>query len=440
MSFVAHQSQQVDHQGASDNAIPESLMSSRVPKPVPSLNRVISIPSQSGNASQSGQILFQIAGGSNANGFMKAGSAYLRAVVSIAKTAGGDVNNTLFFANQTRSASSLINRLQISANGTQLETINRYDNWHAIVQSQACNANYVNNDSSITEYASISTVIGTATSYTFNICIPLFSGVLSNAKSFPLFLSGLLIQMDLNSSVLAFKSGGTSPAFGLTYSVSQAEIVYEAVQPDYSLLDGLRASMAQSGRLFEMPISTPIGLTTATTAGQKSFAYNVGLNLASVSGVFLAEVSQSVEQASTAVNNFIRNSLEDQTNSRRMYLDGKQMVNYDVWADSQNFLECQRALGSILDLQNTTLAVRTADGLTGYCATAENAGNYYIVGQSARRFNETDLCMAGTPCQNLVIQLAKSSSSTPIATSVYIYVLYDAVVVLDATGSCAVAK
>lgn len=433
MSFVAHQTQQVDHQGASDNAIPESLMSSRVPKPVPSMNRVISIPSQSGNASQSGQILFQIAGGSNANGFLKSGSAYLRAVCTITKSAGGNADNILHFANQTKSASSLVNRLQISANGTQLETINRYDNWHSIVQSQGCNADYVNNDSSITEYANTDVAIGAGTSATFNISIPLFSGVLSNAKSFPLFLSGLMVQVDLNSSALAFKSSGTGATFGLTYVVSQAEIVYESVQPDYSLLDGLRASMAQSGRLFEMPISTPIGLTTATTAGQASFAYNVGLNLASVSGVFIAEVSQAVEQANTAVNAYIRNSTEAQSNSRRMYLDGKQLVNYDVWADSQNFLECQRALGSILDLQNTTLATRAT-----YCATGENAGSYFIVGQSARRFNESDLCMAGSPCQNLVIQLAKSG--TPIATSMYIYVLYDAVVVLDATGSCAVAK
>jgi hypothetical protein len=434
MSFVAHQSQQIDHQGASDNAIPESLMSSRVPKPVPSMNRVISIPSQSGNASQSGQIVIQIAGGSNSNGYMRAGSAYLRAVVSITKTAGGGADNTLFFANQTKSAASLINRLQISANGTQLETINRYDNWHALVQSQGCNANYVNNDSSITEYANTDVAIGAGTTSTFNIAIPLFSGILSNAKSFPLFLSGLMLQFDLNASALAFKSAGaTAPTFGLTYVVSQAELVYESINPDQSLLDGIRMSMAQSGRLFELPYSTPLGLTTATTAGQASFSYNVGLNLASCSGVFIAEVAQSVEQANTAVNAFIRNSTEAQTNSRRFYLDGKQMVNYDVWADSQNFNECQRALGSLLSLDNTTVSTRAT-----YCASGESAGSYYIVGQSGRRFAESDLCMAGSPVSNLVIQLAKSG--TPVATSMYIYVLYDGVAVLDANGSCAVAK
>lgn len=433
MSFIAHQSQQIDHQGAADNAIPESLMSSRVPKAIPTMNRVISIPSQSGNASQSGQIVFQVPGGSNANGYMRAGSAYIRAVVSVTKTAGGNADNLLFFANQTKSAASLINRLQISANGTMLENIQNYSNWHALVQSQGCNANYVEKDSSITEYANTDVAVGAATSATFNISIPLFSGILSNAKSFPLFLSGLFVQVDLNSAALSFKSSGTGATFGLSYVVSQAEIVYESINPDSSLLDGIRMSMAQSGRLFEIPYSTPLGLTTATTAGQASFSYNVGLNLASVSGVFLAEVSQAVEQANTAVNAFIRNSTEAQTNSRRFYLDGKQMVNYDVWADSQNFLECQRALGSLLSLDNTTLATRAT-----YCAAGENAGSYYILGQSGRRFAESDLCMSGSPCSNLVIQLAKSG--TPIATSVYINVLYDAVAVLDANGSCAVAK
>jgi hypothetical protein len=435
MSFVAHKTEPTQHQGAADNAIPESLMSSRVPKAIPTMNRVISIPSQSGNASQGGQIVFQIAGGSNANGYLRAGSAYLRMVCTVDKSvAGGNIDNTLFFANETRSAASLINRLQISANGTMLETINRYDNWHAIVQSQGCNAGYVENDSSIAEYAESSLLVGTATgTSTFNISIPLFSGVLSNSKSFPLFLSGLNLQVDLNSAVLAFKSAGTTPTFGVTYVISQAEIVYECVNPDYALLDGMRSAMAQSGRLFEMPLSTPLGLTTATAAAQASFSYNVGLNLASVSGVFITEVSQAIEAASTAKNSFIRNSTEATTNSRRIYLDGKQIVNYDVWADSQNFLETQRALGTLLNLENTTIATRT-----NYCVDTVAGGQYYVVGQSSKRFSESDLCMSGSPCSNLVIQLAKSG--TPVASSVYIYVLYDAVCVIDANGSVAVAK
>lgn len=439
MSFVPHQYTQVDSQGAADTALPSSLMSSRVPKAIATSNRVLSIPSQSGNSSASGTMNFQIAGGSNANGYLRAGSAYLRATVVASKTTAGVATDTVIFANETNSAASLINRLQISSNGTMLETINRYDNFHATIQCQATNANYVNNDCTITEYTGQQVVIGTATSTTYYVAIPLFSAVLSNVKSFPLFLAGLNIQIDFNSATSAFKCFGAGLVTPITgYTISQAEIVFENILPDFSLMDTIRKEMAETGKLFEMPMTTALGLTTSSGA-QASFSYNVGLNLASVAGILIGEILSSVETASTAAtlagvqNSFIRNSTEAPTNSRRFYIDGKQLVNYDVWSDSQNFNETQRALSVLLDPANTTIATRAT-----YCAAGETAGRYYIVGQNSKRFNEQNLCMTSTPCQNLVIQLAKSG--TPQNTSMYIYVLYDQVAVIDANGSVAVAK
>ena len=112
MSFVAHKTEPTQHQGAADNAIPESLMSSRVPKAVPSMNRIISIPSQSGNASQSGQIVFQVAGGSNANGYLRAGSAYLRFICTVNKTAGGNADNSCDTPPRTKQ--NRLNRLHLA--------------------------------------------------------------------------------------------------------------------------------------------------------------------------------------------------------------------------------------------------------------------------------------------------------------------------------------
>jgi hypothetical protein len=439
MSAFPHSYTQIDHQGAADNAIPESLMSSRVPKAIPTLNRIVSIPSASGSASASGSLNWVLPGGSNSNGFLRAGSLYLRFSVKIDKGAGG-ADNLLIFGNQVNSAASLINRLQITANGTMLETINRYDNYHALLLSHAMNSNYVNNDCSITEYANTNFAIGAATTTTFNIALPLCSAVFSNQKSWPLFLSGLNVQIDLNPATAIKTYGATTPAAVTGYTISNAELVYELIQPDYSLLDTIRAQMAQTGKMFEMPMSTALGLTTAQVAGQASFAYNVGLNLASVSAVLLGEIVSAIETTTTGgnvaavQNSFVRNSTEASSNSRRFYLDGKQMVNYDVWSDSQNFNETQRALSVLLDPANTTIATRAT-----YCALGETAGQYYIVGQSARRFSEQDVCMAGTPCQNLVIQLAKTGANI-LATSVYCYIIYDQVVVIDANGSVAVAK
>ena len=434
-------------QGAQDVAIPECIMSSRVPKAIPSLTRVVSTPSQSGNASQSGTVVFQIAGGNNSNGFLKAGSAYLRGTCTVTKTAGGNADNDIAFANQTASASSLINRFQLSANSTNIETIARYDNYHAMLQTVATNGEMFQNDASIQEYCNSRIVSGTGTSATFNFAFPLKSAVLSNIKSFPLFLSNLFIQLDLNSAELAFKVGGTGATFGASYVLSNMELVYEVTNVDASLIDGMKQQMLASGKLYEMPMTCALGLQSAISAGQTSFSYNVGLNLASVQGVAICEVATTSATSNsettniapagalalTNLNSFIRNSTESNSNSRRFYIDSKQLVSYDVALDAQNFCETARLFASLYDDQVTIIAPRST-----VCATGVSTGAYYVVGQSSRRFDEADLCMQGTPCQNLVLQIAKTG--VPVASSVYIYVLYDQILVCDATGAVAIAK
>jgi hypothetical protein len=443
-----HSYSPIENQGSQDNALASSLMSSRVPKGVPTLNRIVSVPSQSGNASAGGTLQFQVPGGSNSNGYLRSNSAYIRGVCTVAGLANTNADIDICFANQVASASSLINRFQLSANSTQLEVINRYDNYHAIIEAHSMSAPYFTNDSSIVEYSNSRIVNGTtATSAVFNFCIPLASAVLSNVKSFPLFLSNLFIQLDLNSVGLAFKVGGTGATAPSNYTLSQVELVYELIQPDYSLLDAMRLSMSQNNKMFEMPMTCALGLTSSQQANVSSFSYNVGLNLASVEGVLIAEIATTAGASNseavvvapanasclTNLNSFIRNSTEANTNYRRIFIDSKQLISYDVWADSQNFLECQRTLGMMLDPALTTIATRA-----NYCNAGVATGSYYVVGQSSNRFSESDLCMTGTPCQNLVIQLGKTG--TTVATNYYIYILYDQVVVFDANGSVGVAK
>lgn len=448
MSNFPHNYSSPTKQGVPDVVIPSSLMSQRVPKAIPTRNQVLSLASQSGSANASGTINFQIPGGQNSNGFLRAGSLFWRGKVVVTLAAvGGNADNITQFSSETLSAASLINRFQLNANGVNLETISRYDNYHAILQSQAMNPNYVDKDSSIAEYCNSGVTSGTAQTATFNFCIPLCSGVLSNEKSFPLFLSGLYLQFDLNSAIGAFKTRGTSSEDPASYVVSENELVYEIIQPDFSLLQGMREQMSSSGRLFELPCSTALGLQSNIGAGVTSFSYNVGLNLASVSAVLMAEIQTSKEVlgkgASSAVvrNSFIRNSTESNTVSRKYFLDSKQLCSYNISMDSQNLLECQRALSALLDPQITTLGARAVvtNEQDSYTASGVATQRFYVSGQSARRFNEADaIAMCGTPANTLVIQNTKDG--TPIASSVYIYVIYDQVIVISADGSVAVAK
>lgn len=449
MSQFPHNYSAPTKQGVPDVVIPSSLMSQRVPKSIPTRNQVLSLPSQSGSASASGSLNWSIPGGANANGFLRAGSLFWRGKCTIAKSAGGNADNIVIFANETQSASALINRFQLNANGVNLETIARYDVYHAMLQSNAMNPSYVQNDGSITEYANSGITTGTAQSGEFNFCIPLCSGVLSNEKSFPLFLSSLYLQIDLNSALQAFKSYGTSPTGVTGFTLSENELVYELIQPDYSLLDGIRMQMQQSGKLFEMPCSTALGLQSSINANTSSFSYNVGLNLSSVSAVLMAEISATVEAEDACANvvnvrnSFIRNSVDSNTVSRKFYLDSKQLCSYNVSRDSQNLMETQRALSILLDPTTVCLGSRDIADNTAGSYTASGVANqrYYVVGQSARRFNEADnIAMCGTPANTLVIQNTKDTTTANVASSVYIYVIYDQVIVISADGSVAVAK
>ena len=313
-----------------------------------------------------------------------------------------------------------------------------------MILSTALNKNYYENDASITEYCgtSVDPVVG-ATSAVFNIALPLCSAVLSNIKSYPLFLQSLSVQIDLNTLRSSFKVyGANAGANTLTgFTVSQAELVYETISPDHSLLDTMRQEMQATGRMYEMPMTTPLSLQTSLLANQ-SLNYNIGLNAASLSGVFVCEITTERENLAFAnaaggilgiTNNFVRNTTEVQANRRLVFCDGKQLVNYDVWADSQNFNETQRALSILLDPSNTTLGTRAT-----MCTPENNTQRYYVSGQSSRRFSENSVCMSGIPCSNLVINFQKGGAS--VATSVYIYCLIDQVVVIDSNGSVAVAK
>jgi hypothetical protein len=163
--------------------------------------------------------------------------------------------------------------------------------------------------------------------------------------------------------------------------------------------------------------------------------------------VLYGEINASVEAEDACANiinvrnSFIRNSVEDNTVSRKFYLDSKQLCSYNVSFDSQNLLETQRSLSALLDPQVVGLGSRDVGANTqgSYTASGVATQRFYVSGQSARRFDESDnIAMCGTPANTLVIQNTKAG--TPIASSVYIYVVSDNIAVISADGSVAVAR
>ena len=89
-------------------------------------------------------------------------------------------------------------------------------------------------------------------------------------------------------------------------------------------------------------------------------------------------------------------------------------------------MEMQRALGSINDVNQTTVA------------TASNwQTEYFTNGQSAERFSDAELTMRGRACNNLVVEEIGRDAT---ATTVYLYLVYTGVLIVSADGSAVVSK
>ena len=102
------------------NAVPRSMLPSRISRPVQATKSIKNISAISGSTATSGQLsLIQLPYGAGA-GFMKPGSSYLRF-----RYAGTQTANTHGFAGSCPTAQSLIQRLTISQNNS-IELIQEY--------------------------------------------------------------------------------------------------------------------------------------------------------------------------------------------------------------------------------------------------------------------------------------------------------------------------
>ena len=451
-----------------DNKVPYELTSSRLPKPIPTSSRILSIPASNGSSqAPGGLITFQLPNGSGA-GYLKSQSSFVRFKMNVAGSTGG-----WSFGGSTNSCAGIANRLTISLGGTQLEQITNYNFYHNMILDHTCDGSYLSSSANILEgclangtnvnpngvAVSEATALLTApangcfqafnVNTTYDFVLPLCSGILQNPKSYPLFLSNapLTIQLDVNQLAVAVKpdavvAGGAGTL--TSFTISNPEFVYEAqyVSPEMEM--SIKSVMAQTGKLYEMPVSTAMGLQTSV-AQNAGLSYNIGVNLSSINAVLWGQVS-TADLGSTGTGYFTKLETQDSSVNRRLFLDGKQVVSYNITSDALQYAELRRCVGALWDTQvnpRVSTQVRQYDNI-GNAPTAAN-GNYantyggisFVAGNNCRRFHSDDLCFAGTSANQITLLLDRTTSS---AGNVYIYVIYDQILVWDAMGQVAIAK
>ena len=423
MSFTGHQNQVIPASAVSD--IPSSLLSRRQLKAMSSKNQIVEVQSSNGSSQgASGTISFNISTGSG-NGYMRGGSAYLRFDLAPQGTvADVDVAFNGTTASESGSCASLFRTLNINVGGLVLEQINDYDKYYRIIQAHSTNATYVQHDANITEMTTpafkMTANVAPSTSLKTTFCVPILSGLLNQEQHLPMWLmnSQLQIQLNLNSAVDAMFS-----TTGLTnFVIENPVLVYEKIHVDNQFEQAVRAKLA-AGALYELPFYTALSYRSSI-AGAGDYNQNIGVNLSSVCAVLHAHITAP---SSNTAKPFIANNtnLKSAGSNRIVRVDGEQIVQSQITSSAQVFNELQRSLGSLYDTNQTSVATRLTYDT-----------EYFVNGQGCQRFSDADLCMKGRPANNLVIEEKACAG----ASTIYAYVVYEGVLMVDSTGGCVVSK
>jgi hypothetical protein len=392
--------------------VPNSLVSLRQMRAMPSRNQIIQLAASNGaSQNDTGVVSFNIGCGAG-QGYLKAGSAYLQFEFTPTLSAG-----TTDFNGTQKSAQAVIRSLNVNIGGLQVEMVQDYNHYARIIEAHCANANYVERDASITSQSS---AMASATTYVF--CIPILSGLLQQEQHLPLWLlnSQLQIQLNLASAGEAlYTTGGTATSF----TVANPVLVYEKIFVDGEFEMAVRQKLAQGG-LYELPFYSAMSYRSNASAG--TFSQNIGVNLTSLSSCLWAHIAQADVASSTAQKLFITNNPNTKAGSDRVVrVDGSQLVQHQVYDPTTSFMEMQRAVGSINDVGQTTVATK-----------ANWTTDYFVNGQSAERFSDADLTMRGRSCNNAVIEEKGVAASSVV----FLYLVYCGVLIIDAQGGCVISK
>ena len=408
--------QDIMSQGAQDTAAPQILLPSRIPKAISAKHKMISIASSNGASAQaSGMLLFNLP----SQGYLKPNSVYLKFQFSATTTAAAAYG----FNTYSGSVATCFNRVSLSAGaGQQIETINNYNLFHDLLLNHTTTNDYVVNDASITEGANR---VAFADSTTYFFTVPIASSVLQNAKAFPLWMvnGGLTLQIDLETAARALKAG-------LTFNITNAILCAEIISPDEAFLMTLRNEMISNNKLYEMPLVQCQSLQTSRTA-TTDLNYLAGVNLSSVNSVFWGEITTAIDQGTQMklVLNTMSAANDSTSYDRQLLVDGEKRVAYAIQSNSMVYEELQRCISGITDGSCTS----TVDFTTYPTSSFWN-------GINLQKFPQNDVCMRGSPISNLQL-LLQSNGANPSGSNAYIYIVYDAVLVISPqNGSVVVAK
>lgn len=437
--------------------------------------KIVNLIPISGNSGigPSGQVQFLIP----QRALAKAHSFYLN--FRYASTAGECPQNWSF-SGCSQSAASLINNITIQAGGAIIESLQNYHLWHnnimpwthdgrALTSIESIASGSQLPDNVLGKYVGVNiaaagaleynqstsgfvnggnTNVGTggfltrdqwahqfdsnvAVNTTFSI--PLYAGFFNpkEGQFVPLqFINGgVLVTIQFNNLLKAFCSvaAGASPT---NFQLSEFELCYTEITPSMDYIMKIRSELAAQDKRIRIECQS---YQQYLTQCQDSLRQMFNANLTSLAAVFWGRIAQD---SASSTKCFFGNNF-----------DGDQGVRYEVYLDNvmlyQSTNQLNQMSAQIRQVQEAiqaSISDYTSVPLTigrGNSAVATGMGTMYLqnmlFGLSTKLFSSNSVSMDGIPCNTLTLQFQTSGENS--TNTWYVYLVYDYIYTVDASGS-----
>lgn len=285
--------------------------------------------------------------------------------------------------------------------------------------------------------------------------IPILSGVLNPKESqlVPLqFINGgMLLTIQTNAVSKAFFESGATPSASAAYELSDMELCYAEITPAPEYILRIREEM-MAGKMIKIEAQS---YQQYNVAAQQSVRQNFNVNLSSVSSIFWGRTFASDSTVTSKC--FAGYGNDSDVNFRyEMYLDNVLLFNSANQLNSVavQVRQLQEALAStvsdyaispFVNCRGNNVTYDTANQTSPIATTADNSlyTSAMLWGLSTKLFASNSTSMDGTPIGVLTINFyggnSLGTSGVPEAAASnnlwYIYVVYDYIYLVDATGS-----
>jgi len=462
-------------QGAEE--VPQSLLPATLKEFNNVKNVVKYVQTTSGTVGQSSTLLFNIAGGMSC-GSIKQGSVYLKCTITVAipstttadtllwaggqpytasaPTASATATSTV--NNQIAGASSIIDRMVVNLNGVQASILQNYNKYRDMAIAHATTQNFVA-DLLQLEFAGMKKqfALGSAVNYVMDVAIPIFNPVFNSSICLPLYLlNNLTVEITTSTIANALKmvktADGTDPTssdYPTSYTVSNAQLVWEEIQLSNEFKQAMRDKLLSSGGAYKMPIedvySLSVGVPTSSVTD-----YVVGLSLSSLKAVLWTEILSANTNSIGLGNSYFYNGLSD----AKLYVDNQLVNNVLIDSDTVAFAEMNKAIGRLNDYNISSVIANTTNIDVG---TATKRNNYlsdvFLGGISTTSISDFGFSKTGRPCSQVQLHLEHYTTTastyaskwqggvaSTAPTTLYIWFLYDSTILIDGMGNVAVSR